>query len=197
MKYRAFTLVEMLVLLVVLSVVAALLLPMFGSSTGKMSFERRQCQSNLRHLGLAFRVYASDHDEKFPPLSARYDGWTSLLAPYIRESQVFTCPSTRHQGATDFFYNARLATLERPRVALPGQTITAGDGADVGWPSAYLRDLPAAWRNTPNSPARRHFDGANYLLVSGGVRWLKPQDVVGKNPAKNQVGFAVKTEAKP
>ena len=193
MKHKAFTLVEILVIVVVLSVLAALLLPMLGSFHGnhaKLSLERRQCQSNLRHLGLALRVYASDNDEKFPPRAAKYGGWEQLMSPYIRDAPVFACPSTTNSSSTGYFTNARLSGAKRTHLNSPASIIASGDGA--GWPSTYLTDLPTSWRKTATSPAWRHFDGANYLMADGGVKWLKPMEIATKGSSKNQPTFEVK-----
>lgn len=192
MKHRAFTLVEMLILVTVLAVLAAIFLPAMGSHSGRRSMERRACASNLRHIGLAFRVYVADSDERFPPRGVRYDEWPSLMSGYIQEPQVFTCPSTAHEGATDYFYNARLAKIERAKIKKPGSVILSGDGNDVAWPSAYLTDLPISWRKLENSPARRHFDGANYLFIDGHVRWFKPEKITNSNPAQGAPTFEVK-----
>ena len=191
MKHKAFTLVEILVLLVVLSILAALLLPMLGHGNHtRLSMERRQCQSNLRHLGLALRVYASDNDEKFPSHTAKYGGWEQLLSPYIKDAPVFSCPSTTDSSSTGYFTNARLSGVKRTRLAAPASVILGGDGA--GWPSTYLTDLPTSWRKTATSPAWRHFDGANYLMADGTVKWLKSAEIAIGSSSKNQPTFEVK-----
>ena len=60
----AFTLVELLVVVAILAVLAALLLPALG--IGKNKARSVQCGSNLRQWGLAFRMYASDNEDHLP-----------------------------------------------------------------------------------------------------------------------------------
>jgi prepilin-type N-terminal cleavage/methylation domain-containing protein/prepilin-type processing-associated H-X9-DG protein len=60
-ELRAFTLVELLVVLAVIGILAALLLPALGR--GKSSAQRADCASHLRQLGIAARLYWDDNGE--------------------------------------------------------------------------------------------------------------------------------------
>jgi len=59
-KRRAFTLVELLVVIAVMAILAAILLPTLGQA--KLSARRITCVNNLRQLGLAAQMYWDDHD---------------------------------------------------------------------------------------------------------------------------------------
>ena len=62
--FRAFTLIELLCVMAIIGVLAALLLPVL--SQGKARAQRIQCVSNLRQAGLAFHSFAHDHNGRFP-----------------------------------------------------------------------------------------------------------------------------------
>ena len=186
MKHRAFTLWEVLVGLAIIVVLAAILFPMFVTPhSARLSVRRRNCASNLQILGLAIRVYTSDSDNRFLPSGTKYDAWVQTLSPYLSNSSILTCPSSNHkrQGATDYFYNVRLASVERTRIVSPKSVILSGDGDELGWPSAYLTALPKSWRTDENSPAWRHLDGANYLFVDGHVKAYSAKRIFGARDA--------------
>ncbi len=64
-KRRAFTLVELLVVIGILAVLTAILFPVFAQTREKG--RQTSCQSNLRQIGLAIRLYAQDADETMVP----------------------------------------------------------------------------------------------------------------------------------
>lgn len=63
-KRCAFTLVELLVVIAVIAILAALLLP--ALSRAKDSARKVACVSNLRQVGLAVYIYAQDHNGRIP-----------------------------------------------------------------------------------------------------------------------------------
>lgn len=84
-----FTLVELLVTVAIISVLAAMLFPVF-SLVRKMA-ARSACVSNLRQVGLAVRLYRDDYDAYPPRLSA-------LTVGYIGDNRVLICPSDAAKG---------------------------------------------------------------------------------------------------
>ncbi len=63
-RRRGLTLVECFVVVIALAVLAAVLLPGFRQPRARPS--RIICANNLKQVGLAFRVYASDNHDRFP-----------------------------------------------------------------------------------------------------------------------------------
>ena len=59
-----FTLVEMLVVIAIIGILAALLLPTLGRA--RLRASRISCVNNLKELGVGFYAFAHDHDGKFP-----------------------------------------------------------------------------------------------------------------------------------
>jgi prepilin-type N-terminal cleavage/methylation domain-containing protein/prepilin-type processing-associated H-X9-DG protein len=61
---RAFTLVELLIVIAIIAILAALLLP--ALSKAKVSSERISCLNNLRQIDVFMALYTGDNNEVFP-----------------------------------------------------------------------------------------------------------------------------------
>lgn len=61
---RAFTLIELLVVIAIIAVLAAILFPVF--SQAKAAAKAASCLSNMKQIGLAWQMYAGDHDDTMP-----------------------------------------------------------------------------------------------------------------------------------
>jgi prepilin-type N-terminal cleavage/methylation domain-containing protein/prepilin-type processing-associated H-X9-DG protein len=152
---QGFTLLELLVVIAVVTILAALLLPALNRA--KASAKSTACKSNLRQIGIGLRLYLDDFDH-YPS----YD-WTRALLPYCGEQPtVLRCPSGRTFNGSVWFtvygYNSfgydpysEVLGLTAPEgkspvpessVRVPSDMIAIGDtcglseitGAGFGWP---------------------------------------------------------------
>src|SRR5437763_884547 len=76
-KINALTLIELLFVIAVLALVVTILLP--GLSRPHAHAPRQQCVYNLKQIGLAFRTWALDHEERFPMQVSETNGGTMEL----------------------------------------------------------------------------------------------------------------------
>lgn len=112
----AFTLVELLVVLVIIGLLAAMLLPVLARAKAKA--QRIGCLSNLKQLGVGILLYADDHNGHYSGTSipGRYNIPRQLAAytdrdgadddlnwmyPYLPSPGVYVCPSTQNRVRTN------------------------------------------------------------------------------------------------
>ena len=100
-RRKGFTLIELLVVIAIIAILAAILFPVFAKAREKA--RQTSCLSNVKQIGLAVLMYAQDYDETLSPRGAWWPGqlgwnynfvnWSDLNAPYIKNTQIWTCPS--------------------------------------------------------------------------------------------------------
>jgi prepilin-type N-terminal cleavage/methylation domain-containing protein len=87
-RFRGFSLAELLVVIGIIVVLAAMLMPVLLHS--RRTAQRTVCISNLRQIGLAVRMYRDDYDELPPSLSA--------VRAYAGDPRIFVCPVDPLEG---------------------------------------------------------------------------------------------------
>ncbi len=105
MKSRhGFTLIELLVVIAIIAILAAILFPVFARAREKA--RQTSCLSNMKQIGIATMMYAQDYDETYAPaiiINTRTYLAFHLLEPYVKNAQVYVCPSDLNsQTMTDF-----------------------------------------------------------------------------------------------
>ena len=97
-RAKGFTLIELLVVIAIIAILAAILFPVFARA--RENARRASCTSNMKQIGLGVMQYTQDYDEKYPLPPFRTPGsdgrntmWGQTVQPYIKSTQLFSCPS--------------------------------------------------------------------------------------------------------
>jgi prepilin-type N-terminal cleavage/methylation domain-containing protein/prepilin-type processing-associated H-X9-DG protein len=195
---KAFTLVELLVVIAVIAILAALLLP--ALSQGKEKGKTISCRSNLKQLDVAAMLYASEHQDQLPP-RLLLPLWPLPLQPYYRDVAILKCPTELNGSARSYiingwndYFRANLSDanfeafmnfqwpqgMKMSQIPNPAETIVFGEKR-TGSPHAYMDFLQGKQGNDLEELEHgRHGGGSssrgrssNYSFADGSARLLK------------------------
>jgi prepilin-type N-terminal cleavage/methylation domain-containing protein/prepilin-type processing-associated H-X9-DG protein len=194
-KRRGFTLIELLVVIAIIAILASILFPVFSRARAKA--RQASCQSNMKQLGLAMTMYASDYDGLVPYYCIKGDfnetdddiTWDVSVLPYLKNKSVLYCPDNRFHRDTSLPQMGMKRSYAEPRY-LGNNVIGAVATEDLPNPvktvmliekGAYLpgtlEDSGAEFatqmgysKDYPAAPMP-HNDGKNFVFCDGHVKW--------------------------
>jgi prepilin-type N-terminal cleavage/methylation domain-containing protein/prepilin-type processing-associated H-X9-DG protein len=131
-RRRGFTLIELLVVISIIAILAAMLFPVFARA--RESARKIQCLSNVKNIAMAFQLYFTDFD-RYPPMQhdqtvnqALYNNgcsgaltpgccasganldpylrWPVILDEYIKNRDVWRCPSAKYPSFALMVYGS-------------------------------------------------------------------------------------------
>jgi prepilin-type N-terminal cleavage/methylation domain-containing protein/prepilin-type processing-associated H-X9-DG protein len=129
---RAFTLVELLVVISIIGVLVGLLLPAVQSA--RESSRRSHCTNNLKQIGLAFHEYEVGHGYLPPgttfskpdgdPTGVANFGWGAMLLPYLQQNAIVKLLKLPSSQLHDVLQSPQreIAQAELPMFRCPSDT---------------------------------------------------------------------------
>ena len=115
-RRSAFTLIELLTVIAIIAILAAILFPAFAKAKEKAM--QATCTSNLKQLALSMVMYTTDFDQRYPSSGdgfqfSQSSDWVFVTAtgtagaqavelgslfPYVKNAQMYQCPNAEIQS---------------------------------------------------------------------------------------------------
>ena len=185
---KNFTLIELLIVIAIIAILAAMLLPALNQARERA--RATTCMNNLKQNGSAFTFYADDN-RGFIPLAHGGSGasrqwimwlrgqkstnnspWKVDTAAYLANSNTALCKSFSTTGAKEFeLVKEEFRFLFQPKIKHPSRWLVLADdirksGSNV-WEQLYV--ISASGTGSQGLIHTRHSNQANVLFADGHV----------------------------
>lgn len=196
-KKHGFVLIELLIVIAMIGILAAILLPALART--REAARRTSCANNLMQIGMAFAMYASENENRLPWGGGhnRAGVLIKLEAQYLGVPDVFVCPSDATDNADDFYHTEK---GKRGQV----KRLTTGYATDVSLRCSYeyfgahtrvpielpplpnpIPKIPVMWDLTALSGGLELFNhipgGSNVLWLDGSAHFVRWPDFAQPN----------------
>lgn len=181
----AFTRIELLVLIAILAILAAMI--PCASWSAKAKVQRIGCANILKSMGLSFRLWAGDNGEMYPMTVSVTNGGTmelvgngsiyphfTAMSNELATPKMLVCPSdNRRQPATNFpslrdtnvsYFLCLNATSSDPQTWLIGDRNITNGFAPIRGVLTVPTNMPVGWTE------KMHENAGNICLADGSVQ---------------------------
>jgi prepilin-type N-terminal cleavage/methylation domain-containing protein/prepilin-type processing-associated H-X9-DG protein len=194
---RGFTLIELLVVIAIIAILAAILFPVFARAREKA--RQSSCLSNVKQITLGLDMYNNDYDGYWPSYHSDYMGWAELVMPYVKNEQIFHCPSHDSTASATLSYAANDSSFKSYGNGPWSYATYVGHRSDVEEPAetALITEYHGSWSVSTGLPKLRwpardmsvaHNGGCNIGFADGHAKWLKPQQTIDPMVPDDDVG---------
>ena len=211
-KKRHFTLIELLIVIAIIAILAALLLPALNQARAKG--QAASCINNLKQMGTAFQMYRQDYGMLPAPWvsNSPSKNWRTDILPYLAPgvfesdpgnyaaSKIYLCPGNRNSAVDprhSYVMNAELSgsgnvRFRSDKMLSIKSYVLVFDGGDGGFMMSPSTHNGSEWNNWVKIEAaflngKRHSGFANILMTDGSVRKSRTTMARERNSAQREL----------
>jgi type II secretory pathway pseudopilin PulG len=148
----------------VTAIAAGMLLPALAKA--KSRAQSISSVSNLKQLGLAARMYANDHGNKFPPAAT----WCDAIQENVMSPKPYKAPNDTTPGRCSYAYNAKLSDMAEGKVS--PETVMFFE-AEAGWNTSGGIEVLLPRPRQPGTYVIGLADGSVQQIPAARVRTLR------------------------
>lgn len=180
-RSRAFTLIELLIVIAIIAILASMILPAIGKAKEKA--QRTKCANNMKQIMLATHLYLGDFNDNVPhptwgsselnlpgwaytatlrPRNPRFKVELGQLYPYLKKHEIYRCPidhtntplfKLRDQQVTSYVMNGAFSRYSTGVNGVRGRTykVSLFRGDDVMYWETDEK-TPSFWDNAASFP---------------------------------------------
>ncbi|MDD4872485.1 MAG: type II secretion system protein [Kiritimatiellae bacterium] len=185
---KGFTLLELMVVITIISILAALLFPVFKRM--QESANRVACMNNLSQIYKSMVMYSMDNQDVYPSNFV-------AMAKYLQEGEMLKCRSDKWRIIASAISNLTSATADQ--FCSYNLMIKATDRSPITPTSASALVLACDKDGNNNNVTRNGFgknhgeEGGNVLYNNGSVRWMNTEtwvtNTLGGSDLNTVVGY--------
>ncbi|MCC6143409.1 MAG: hypothetical protein IT368_06355 [Candidatus Hydrogenedentes bacterium] len=180
----AFILMELLIVIAIIGILAAILLPALART--REAARRASCMNNVAQWGMIFRMYGEENNWELPWSGGQNNaaGLMNLYPDYVTDPRIWLCPSDAENNAGDWREeeSSRLMPPETDEINGYRSVRSSYDyfGAYTAQPRKYpppeegIPAVPVLWDLTGYMEAFNHIPGGgNVVWLDGHVEFIK------------------------